>query len=58
MKVTSGGASDQTNDLGGYSVLQAESKEALAKVLKGHPHFEMGPKASIEITEIMPIPGM
>jgi hypothetical protein len=52
-----GAVSPTTNDLGGYSVLQAESKEALAASLKGHPHFMM-PDASIEIVEIMPIPGM
>lgn len=58
LRVTkSGGASPATNDLGGYSVLQAESKEALAKTLEGHPHFMM-PEGSIEIVEMMPIPGM
>jgi hypothetical protein len=45
------------NDLGGYSVMQAESKEALAKTMAGHPHFGM-PDGWIEIVEIMPIPGM
>jgi hypothetical protein len=58
LRVTAGGSSASRNDLGGYSVLQGESKEALADVLKGHPHFMMGPEASIEIVEIMPIPGM
>jgi hypothetical protein len=53
----SGAASPTANDLGGYSVLQAESKEALAKNLEGHPHFMM-PDGSIDIVEIMPIPGM
>ena len=57
LKVTQGGASPVTNDLGGYSILQAESKEALAATLKGHPHFMMGDTATIEITEIMPMPG-
>jgi len=57
LRVTKGGGSPVTNDLGGYSVLQAESKEALAESLKGHPHF-MTPEGFIEITEIMPIPGM
>ena len=46
-----------TNDLGGYSVLQAESKEALAESLKGHPHFMM-PDSFIEVVEMMPMPGM
>src|SRR6476619_1155004 len=52
-----GAASPITNDLGGYSVLQAESKEALAETLKGHPHFMM-PDSTIEIVEFMQIPGM
>jgi hypothetical protein len=57
MRVTQGGASANPNDLGGYSILQAESKEALAETLKGHPHF-MTPEGFIEIVEIMPVPGM
>ena len=58
LRVTgSGGASPTTNDLGGYSILQADSKEALAESLKGHPHFKMA-DSSIEIVEIMPMPGM
>ena len=57
LKVTPGGASAIRNDLGGFSILQAESKEALAETLKGHPHF-MTPDGSIEITEMMPVPGM
>ena len=57
LRVTKGGASPATNDLGGYSILQAESKEALAEVLKGHPHF-MTPDSSIDVVEIMPMPGM
>src|SRR5688572_21543821 len=58
LRVTNTGASAITTDLGGYSILQAESKEALAEKLKGHPHFMMGPESTIEVTEIMPIPGM
>jgi hypothetical protein len=57
LRVTTGGASPTTNDLGGYSVLQAESKEALAETMKGHPHFMM-PEGVIEIVELLPIPGM
>ena len=57
MKVTKGATAPTTNDLGGYSVLQAESKEALAETLKNHPHFMMG-EGTIEVVEVMPIPGM
>jgi hypothetical protein len=58
LRINKGGAaSPVTNDLGGYSVMQAESKEALAATMKEHPHFMM-PDSSIEIVELMPIPGM
>ncbi|HEY7371955.1 MAG TPA: hypothetical protein VIF57_07225 [Polyangia bacterium] len=57
MVVTAKGATPTSNDLGGYSVLQAESKEALAESLKGHPHFTMK-DSSIEIVELVPMPGM
>ena len=56
LRVTPGGASINSNDLGGYSILQAESKEALAETLKGHPHFMM-PGGFIEIIDVMPMPG-
>ena len=56
LRVTPEGPSPATNDLGGYSVLQAESKEALAQSLKGHPHFMM-PGGFIEIVDILPMPG-
>ena len=57
LRVTKSGAAPAANDLGGFSILQAESKEALAESLKGHPHFMM-PDASIEIIDYMPMPGM
>jgi hypothetical protein len=56
LKVTPGGASPTKNDLGGFSIMQGESKEAVAAVLKGHPHFMM-PDGFIEVVELMPIPG-
>jgi hypothetical protein len=59
VKVSSAGKVEASpNDLGGFSVMQAESKEALAKTLEGHPHFMMGPSSTIEVVEIMAIPGM
>ncbi|HEY3666703.1 MAG TPA: hypothetical protein VGL19_11905 [Polyangiaceae bacterium] len=57
LRVTPGGSTAVSNDLGGFSILQAESKEALAESLKGHPHF-MTPDGTIEVVELMPIPGM
>jgi hypothetical protein len=57
VRVTQAGQSPTSNDLGGFSILQGESKEALADALKGHPHFMM-PGGFIEVVELMPIPGM
>jgi len=57
LSVTPTGASPIRNDLGGFSILQGESKEALAETMKGHPHF-MTPGGTIEITEMMVMPGM
>ncbi len=57
LKVTKSGSAQSSNDLGGFSVLQGETKEQIAEALKGHPHFMMGPEATIEIIEFMPMPG-
>ena len=50
--------SDVKNNMGGYSIVQAETHEAAAKLFgKDHPHLQM-PGAWVEILEIMPLPGM
>ena len=58
-RVDANGATDTRNELGGYSVVQAESHDAAAKLFgKDHPHLQMMPGAWIEVVEIMQIPGM
>ena len=47
---------DSGDPIGGYSIFQADSHEALAKVLEGHPHLAMG--GSIETLEFLSMPGM
>jgi hypothetical protein len=47
---------DSGNPIGGYSILQAQSNEALGKVLENHPHKAMG--GTIETLECLQIPGM
>ena len=56
--VTAKGSSPSRNDLGGYSIMQGESKEAVAETLKGHPHFMMGDSASIEVIDLVDLPGV
>ena len=57
-RVTGSGVSDVRNDMGGYSIVQAESHaSATAMFGKDFPHLQL-PGAWIEVVEIMPIPGM
>jgi hypothetical protein len=57
-RVDQTGASNTKNAIGGYSVVQADSHDAAAKLFgKDHPHLRM-PGAWVEIVEIMPLPGM
>lgn len=55
-KFTSSKGAAQSGDasIGGYSILQAASNDALSEVLVGHPHFTM-PGSAIEVHEIVPI---
>ncbi len=43
--------------VGGYSILEADSVEALKALLEGHPHLQMGPEAGIDVLELLPTPG-
>ena len=57
-RVDSKGASDAKNDIGGYSIVQAETADDAAKLFgKDHPHLQM-PGAWVEIIEVRHIPGM
>jgi hypothetical protein len=57
-RVDTKGASDVKNDIGGYSIVQAESADAATKIFgKDMPHLMM-PGAWIEVSEIMQMPGM
>ena len=57
-RVDATGVSDAKNNMGGYSIVQAETHDAAAKLFgKDHPHLRM-PGAWVEILEIMPLPGM
>ena len=41
-----------SNGVGGYSIVSAESLEAVAEILKDNPTFEHMPTSYIEIMEI------
>lgn len=43
--------------LGGYSIMEADSRAALEPLLDDHPHLMLD-GASIEVYEFLPLPGM
>jgi len=56
-KVSASGITDIRNNMTGYTVMQAESHEAAAKLFENHPHFTIFPGDGVEIMECLPIPG-
>jgi len=57
INVTKAGSSKPKTFIGGYSLLQAEDADAVKSMLSDHPHFMMEGN-SIEVLEVMPMPGM
>jgi hypothetical protein len=56
-KASAQGISDVKNNLSGYVVVKAESYDEAAKMFEKHPHFSIFPGDSVEIMEVLPIPG-
>jgi len=56
-RVTTDGTADIRNNIGAYTVVQAESQEAAAKLFEQHPHFTIFPGDGVEVMERLPIPG-
>jgi hypothetical protein len=56
-RVSAVGGGDSGQPIGGFSILQAESEEAVKGLLDGHPHFHSPGDPTIEILEFLPIPG-
>ena len=57
-QVTTQGITDTRNNMGAYTVVQAESHEAAAKLFEGHPHFTIFPGEAVDVMECLPLPGM
>jgi hypothetical protein len=51
-----GSGSNESRDIAGFSILQADSAEAVTEVLNGHPHLGWG--GSLDILEFLTMPGM
>ena len=57
-RIDKNGITDVRNDLGAWTVVQAESQEEAAKLFLNHPHFMIFPGESVEVMECLRIPGM
>lgn len=57
-RISKQGIADVRNEMGAYTVVQAESHEAAAKLFENHPHFTIFPGDAVEVMERLPIPGM
>lgn len=57
-RIDKNGVSDIKNLMAGYTVVEAESHEAAAKLFLNHPHFSIFPGDSVEIMECLPMPKM
>jgi hypothetical protein len=57
-KVDKKGIADISNQMAAFTLVQAESHEAAAKLFLNHPHFTIFPGDAVEIMECLPIPGM
>ena len=57
-QVTTKGAADIRNNMGGYTIVQADSQEAAATLFENHPHFTIFPGEGVDVMECLPIPGM
>lgn len=55
--ITKDGISDARNDVMMYSIVEADSQEAAAKIFENHSHLQI-PEATIEVMASNSLPGM
>ncbi len=56
-QVMAEGARASSSHIGGYSIAECDTKEALLELLKTHPQLKR-PGAAIEVLEMLPMPGL
>ncbi len=57
--VVDDGSAGKALELSGYSIIQAEDMAGAKKLVEGHPFLsDKSGKFSVEVFELMPVPGM
>ena len=57
-RIAESGIEDLSNEMGAFTIVQAESHEAAAKLFENHPHFTIFPGEAVEIMPVLPIPAI
>jgi hypothetical protein len=57
-RISAQGIADIRNEIAAYTIVQAESHEAAAKLFENHPHFTIFPGEAVEVMECLPMPEM
>ena len=57
-RISAKGISDTKNEIGAYTIVQARSHDAVAKMFENHPHFMIFPGEAVEVMECLPMPEM
>lgn len=55
-RVTRAGIHDVRNNLMAFTIVQAESQDAAARLFEHHPHFMLFPGEGVEVMQVLPIP--
>jgi YCII-related domain len=58
VRVTTDGSSPSTREVAGYSIIEADNRDAALELAQGHPHLNMPGGCEIEVHEAQAIPGM
>jgi hypothetical protein len=55
--VSATGITDIRNNMSAFTIVQAESHDAAAKLFEAHPHFMIFPGDAVEVMGCLPVPG-
>lgn len=56
-RIDADGAGESDSKVSGYAMVEGDSKDAVVELLKTHPHLKR-PSASIDVLEVLPMPGL
>lgn len=57
-RISAKGIADTKNEMAAYTIVEAESHEAAARMFEKHPHFMIFPGEAVEVMECLPMPKM